>query len=212
MPRRKSDNVRNVKFIGGNINKNVEFEYEGRILHGRVYKMNHKRKQILLLCYEEKCFYTIHFSKLNFELKDISEYYKLDDDYDIEPPGVYEASNTIYYDDILKMKYIISIGWNEVLEYPHMHIFRSYDDYRQWKNGACLSLIRNEYYDHSNNRERLSKDELKEIVELLNLPNKDNPKRSNWEELISYWNDTHYTNYLPLDISIPEYDIDSISL
>lgn len=103
---------------------------------------------------------------------------------------------------------IVAVGGRENRGEAHFHVFRSQKDFNAWKNGACLMFTQNRYFDHKDNRERLSKDELTILNKYLKM--KPDPKVSSdptyWEYLVHLWNAGNYD--WSIDPNLPRINYD----
>ena len=107
-----------------------------------------------------------------------------------------------------RCKLIVAVGADE-RNIAHFHVFRSENDLRAWKNGACLYFTENKYYDHSDNAETLTKDELKELSFILKAQYK-HFGITNWQHLVGLWNDNNDRYEIPEDTPMPDYDYKTI--
>ena len=103
---------------------------------------------------------------------------------------------------------IIAVGADEQT-HPHFHVFKNENDKKKWEDGACLFFTGNKYYDHGKNRETLDKDELNAVIKNLRSMHK-NGKLTNWEYLVSLWNDNNYRYEIDYNIKMPEYNYNTI--
>lgn len=107
---------------------------------------------------------------------------------------------------------IIAMGANEDRGEAHFHVFRSKKDWKAWKNGACLLFNENKYFDHADNRETLTRDEMKTLVECLKSKPADGlPGKSYWQFLIYLWNGNNYNFMIDIDTPMPDYNYDTIT-
>jgi hypothetical protein len=107
---------------------------------------------------------------------------------------------------------IVAMGANEDRGEAHFHIFRNKNDWKAWKNGACLLFKENKYFDHANNRETLTRDEMKTLVECLkSKPADDLPGDTYWQFLIYLWNQNNYDFRINIDTPMPDYNYDTIT-
>ena len=108
---------------------------------------------------------------------------------------------------------IIAIGARENRGEAHFHVYRSETDLEQWKNGACLLFKDNKYFDHADNSEALTRDELFAIVECLkSKPSKNKyPGDTNWEVILGLWNMNNPDWEIDIDTPIPDYDYKTIT-
>lgn len=109
-----------------------------------------------------------------------------------------------------KCKLAVAVGPYEG-HTAHFHVFRSEEDLREWKNGACLCFTGNRYYDHQDNAETLTKDELNILISLLKKPYKWYQNITNWQHLVHLWNDNNDRYEIPNDTEMPEYDYETIT-
>ena len=116
----------------------------------------------------------------------------------------FEMAGRIPRDQSGRFKLVIAVGSYE-RNIAHFHVFRSEEDLKSWKNGACLFFTENKYYDHSDNTETLTRDELKEVVKILTSIH---PKLhiQNWKYLVVLWNDNNYRYEISDDTPMPNYD------
>lgn len=107
-----------------------------------------------------------------------------------------------------KVKLIVVVGQNESGNIPHFHIFYNQRDREEWKRGACLMYEENKYFDHGKNDKTLKKDELDVLVEFLKekYTGNDSVDRTNWEQIVIWWNDMNPLFPIPNDIEMPEYN------
>lgn len=121
-----------------------------------------------------------------------------------------EMAGRLPIDPSGKCNLIVAVGANE-RNIAHFHVFRKEEDKKSWKNGACLYYTENKYYDHKDNDKTLTKDELKELIDLLKKPYKRNKSITNWQQLVYYWNDNNELYEIPDNTPIPDYNYDTIT-
>lgn len=107
---------------------------------------------------------------------------------------------------------IVAIGADENRGEAHFHIFRNKNDWKTWKNGACLLFKENKYFDRAGNRETLTRDELEALVECL----KSKPKQgllgdTYWQNLIFLWNANNPDFEMDINTPMPDYNYDTIT-
>lgn len=118
----------------------------------------------------------------------------------------------IFVDKKGKRRLIIAVGSNETRGVAHFHVFRNKVDWRNWKNGACLMFKKNKYFDHKDNSETLTKDELEVVMKCLkSKPAPDLIGENNWQFLISLWNSNNYDWKIDINTLMQEYDYDTIT-
>lgn len=109
-------------------------------------------------------------------------------------------------------KLIIAVGGRENRGEAHFHVFRSIEDLKAWKNGACFLFKENKYFDHKDNAETLSRDELSAMIQCLkSKPEKDLPGNTYWEYLIYLWNGGNYDWRISINMPMPNYDYKTIT-
>lgn len=107
---------------------------------------------------------------------------------------------------------IVAMGANESRGEAHFHVYRSEKDLKAWKNGVCLLFNENKYFDHADNRETLTRDEMKTLVRCLKSRPADGlPGKSYWQFLIYLWNGSNYNFRIDIDTPMPDYDYDTIT-
>ncbi|MDE7354444.1 MAG: hypothetical protein K2O06_15540 [Acetatifactor sp.] len=128
-------------------------------------------------------------------------------DYNDEP--FFEMAGRLPKDKSGVCSLVVAVGGNE-RNIAHFHVFRSEEDLRAWRNGACLYFTENKYYDHSNNAETLTRDELKELVRILKSKLKD-LNTTSWKYLVSLWNYNNDRYPISYDTPMPDYDYKTIT-
>lgn len=132
-------------------------------------------------------------------------------------PATHDPVNYIYFQEMAgrlprdktgNCNLIIAVGGNEGT-IPHFHVFRKEEDLESWRNGACLFLTDNSYFDHSGNTETLTKDELAQVIGRLKETVKKR-KISNWEYIVMLWNDNNPNYEIDYDTPMPDYDYKTI--
>lgn len=107
---------------------------------------------------------------------------------------------------------IVAMGANESRGEAHFHVYRSEKDLKAWKNGACLMFKENKYFDHADNKETLTRDEMKTLMECLkSRPSDTLPGKSYWQYLIYLWNGNNSDFEIDIDTPMPDYDYDTIT-
>ena len=103
---------------------------------------------------------------------------------------------------------IIAMGADE-RDIEHFHVFRKDADKKAWKNSACLMLKDNSYYDHSDHKETLTKDELDAVIEKLKSLHPD-LGITQWKYLVTLWNDNNERYRIEPNTPMPGYDFKTI--
>lgn len=121
----------------------------------------------------------------------------------------FEMAGRLPRDKTGRCKLVIVVGGNE-RNIAHFHVFRSEEDLRAWRNGACLYFEENKYYDHSNNTETLTRDELKDLIRILKSKLTD-LNITSWKYLVSLWNYNNDRYPISDDTPMPDYDFKTIT-
>ena len=106
---------------------------------------------------------------------------------------------------------ILAVGGDETGGVAHFHVFRSEKDLRAWKNGACIMFKENKYFDHGDNSETLTKDEMSAMVKCLkSVPDTNLPGSTYWQYLIYLWNGNNFDYSIDINTPMPDYDYRTI--
>ena len=149
------------------------------------------------------------YSDRNLECEDVMDM-EVKDKYFFEMAGRIPGELKVYdkCGDIL----IIAVGADETGGEAHFHVFRSKKDLRAWKNGACLMFKENRYFEHGDNRETLTKDELNAVINCLNAkPAEGLPGETYWQYLICLWNGNNYDFRIDLGTPVLDYNYETIT-
>jgi hypothetical protein len=107
---------------------------------------------------------------------------------------------------------IVAVGSDETRGLPHFHVFRSLEDKKKWRNGACLIFNQNRYFDHDGNNETLTRDELRILdIVLQEKPEKNRLGKNNWQFLLNCWNSSMPDWELDINTPIMHYDYKTIT-
>lgn len=103
---------------------------------------------------------------------------------------------------------IIAVGSHE-RSVPHFHVFRSEEDWINWSNGASLFFTENKYFDHKNNSNELTQEELDAVVGKLRSCTS---RFCYWEFMIDLWNvNNDESELVNTDTLIPLYNSETIT-
>lgn len=111
-----------------------------------------------------------------------------------------------------KVLFYVYVGGQEGT-IPHLHIFRNRNDLKAWKNGICLMLHKNSYFDHSKNKDHFkNEDEFKLVLDMLNdrCDVDGYTSMNNWRYALRMWNDINERYPIDLNTKMPNYDFASI--
>lgn len=133
-----------------------------------------------------------------------------------EPMSIYEMAGRLKEVPVKgtknKKTLIIAVGSDENRGQAHFHVFRNSNDVRDWKNGACICFDKNQYFDHKNHNEILTKDELATVKEYLNkLYPTTRASITNWEHIVDLWNNNGNVPKIDPNILMPQYDYKTIT-
>lgn len=105
--------------------------------------------------------------------------------------------------EFMNGKYEIYIYTDDLSDIPHFHIW---DKETKGQNfHTCIKIITPEYFYHTGKENILNNKMKKELIEFLQLPSKNKRYSTNWEYLVSMWNDNNSSINIPEDISMPNY-------
>ena len=106
---------------------------------------------------------------------------------------------------------ILAVGGDETGGVAHFHVFRSEKDLRAWKNGACIMFEEVKYFDHGDNSETLTKDEMSAMVKCLKSKPDINYLGDNyWQFIINLWNANNSDWVIDINTPMPDYDYRTI--
>ena len=139
-------------------------------------------------------------------------------------PSIYDPKDYIYFQEMAgripgQVKVdkkeqeimILAVGSDETGGVAHFHVFRSEKDLRAWKNGACIMFEENKYFDHGDNSETLTKDEMSAMVKCLkSKPDTNLPGSTYWQYLIYLWNGNNFDFSIDINTPMPDYDYRTI--
>lgn len=100
-------------------------------------------------------------------------------------------------------KYEVYIHTDDPGNIPHFHIWDK--ETRGQNFHTCVKIITPEYFHHSGKENILNNKMKKELIEFLQLPSKNKRYSTNWEYLVSMWNDNNSNINISEDISMPNY-------
>lgn len=102
---------------------------------------------------------------------------------------------------------------------PHFHFYRGIAPEKgvpknARSGGGCICIEKPNYFIHASHKDTMSIKEIKGLIEFLNSPHKSITNITNWEYIISLWNDNNpMRKQVPLNIPIPKYknDMESVT-
>lgn len=100
-------------------------------------------------------------------------------------------------------KYEIYIHTDDPGNIPHFHIWDK--ETRGQNFHTCIKIITPEYFHHNGKENILNNKMKKELIEFLQLPSRNKRYSTNWEYLVSMWNDNNSNINIPENISMPNY-------
>ncbi len=102
---------------------------------------------------------------------------------------------------------VIAVGSDEGLNIPHFHVFNSRADMKNWRDGACIMIKENRYFDHGKHNGTLTKAQISGMVKCLNKVG--NSGLTNWQTLIDAWNRENDDD-IPINLPMPDYNYKTI--
>ena len=139
---------------------------------------------------------TIERWKLNnifSELNSIHDYEKL------REGMLLEMARVGFIDD----EYEVYIHTDDPGNIPNFHIWDA--ETRGQKFHTCIRIESPEYFHHTGKEDYLNSSMRKELVSFLKSKSKNKRFSSNWEYLVSMWNDNNSKMNVPEDITMPDY-------
>lgn len=100
-------------------------------------------------------------------------------------------------------KYEVYIHTDDPGNIPHFHIWDK--ETRGQNFHTCVKIIAPEYFHHTGKENILNNKMKKELIEFLQLPSRNKRYSTNWEYLVSMWNDNNSNINIPEDTSMPNY-------
>lgn len=100
-------------------------------------------------------------------------------------------------------EYEVYIHTDDPGNVPHFHIWDA--ETRGQKFHTCICIESPEYFHHNGKEDYLNSSMRKELVRFLKGKSKNKRFSSNWEYLVSMWNDNNSKMNVPEDITIPDY-------
>lgn len=100
-------------------------------------------------------------------------------------------------------EYEVYIHTDDPGNIPHFHILDA--ETRGQKFHTCISIESPEYFHHTGKEDYLNSSMRKELVRFLKDKSKNKRFSSNWEYLVSMWNDNNSKINVPEDIPMPDY-------
>ena len=100
-------------------------------------------------------------------------------------------------------EYEVYIHTDDPGNVPHFHIWDA--ETRGQKFHTCIRIESPEYFHHTGKEDYLNSSMRKELVSFLKSKSKNKRFSSNWEYLVSMWNDNNSKMNVPEDITMPDY-------
>lgn len=100
-------------------------------------------------------------------------------------------------------EYEVYIHTDDPGNVPHFHIWDA--ETRGQKFHTCIRIESPEYFHHTGKEDYLNSSMRKELVSFLKSKSKNKRFSSNWEYLVSMWNDNNSKINVPEDITMPDY-------
>ena len=100
-------------------------------------------------------------------------------------------------------EYEVYIHTDDPGNIPHFHIWDA--ETRGQKFHTCICIESPEYFHHTGKEDYLNSSMRKELVRFLKSKSKNKRFSSNWEYLVSMWNDNNSKINVPEDITMPDY-------
>ena len=127
------------------------------------------------------------------ELNSIYDYEKL------RESMLLEMARVGFIDD----EYEVYIHTDDPGNIPHFHIWDA--ETRGQKFHTCIRIESPEYFHHTGKEDYLNSSMRKELVRFLKSKSKNKRFSSNWEYLVSMWNDNNSKINVPEEITMPDY-------
>lgn len=100
-------------------------------------------------------------------------------------------------------EYEVYIHTDDPGNVPHFHIWDA--ETRGQKFHTCIRIESPEYFHHTGKEDYLNSSMRKELVRFFKDKSKNKRFSSNWEYLVSMWNDNNSKINVPEDITMPDY-------
>ena len=104
-------------------------------------------------------------------------------------------------------RYTIFINSNEPVNIPHFHIIdsTSYKNIKSCEFHTCLEIGNPKYFHHKNERkeDKINKSFAKQLISFLSSKKKGD--LTNWDYVITLWNDNNSQMNVDEDTPIPDY-------
>lgn len=100
-------------------------------------------------------------------------------------------------------EYEVYIHTDDPGNIPHFNIWDA--ETRGQKFHTCIRIESPEYFHHTGKEDYLNSSMRKELVRFLKSKSKNKRFSSNWEYLVSMWNDNNSKMNVPEDIPMPDY-------
>lgn len=114
------------------------------------------------------------------------------------PKPLMEMARVGFFDE-----YEIYIHTDDPGNIPHFHIWDA--STKGNKYHTCIRIDKPEYFHHTGKEDILNHKDKKDLMNFLNSKPKNKRFKTNWEYLVSMWNDNNSKIQVDEDKSIPDY-------
>lgn len=114
------------------------------------------------------------------------------------PKPLMEMARVGFFDE-----YEIYIHTDDPGNIPHFHIWDA--ETKGNKYHTCIKIEVPEYFHHTGKEDILNHKDKKDLMNFLNSKPKNKRFKTNWEYLVSMWNDNNSKIQVDEDKSIPDY-------
>ena len=114
------------------------------------------------------------------------------------PKPLMEMARVGFFDE-----YEIYIHTDDPGNIPHFHIWDA--ETKGNKYHTCIRIDKPEYFHHTGKEDTLNSKDKKDLVKFLNSKPKNKRYNTNWEYLVSMWNDNNSKINVDEDIEMPDY-------
>ena len=100
--------------------------------------------------------------------------------------------------------YEIYINTDDPGKTAHFH-YRKAKDWKAFH--TCIQIEKAKYFHHGNKQDVLNSKQKKELVNFLQAESKNKRFKTNWEYLVSMWNDNNSDVIIDENIEMPDYNL-----
>lgn len=99
--------------------------------------------------------------------------------------------------------YEIYVNTDDTGKIPHFHYIKAHE----WNAfHTSIRIDKAKYFHHGTKQDILNSKQKKELVNFLQAESKNKRFKTNWEYLVSIWNDNNSDTVIDENIEIPDYD------